>query len=225
MRISLSIAAVGCFSLLAAQQAVAGPPYPLKASLKFDEKSPYAMVVFEAEPQLHVESWTMEVLAFSLETHTWTYGPLNGWSRFGDLESPTPERRFHAALVKPAGTYVVNNISSQGFWRVCFNGGTVAFTVEAGKVNYIGVIDPNPALLQIVTDLPKETRGQQLVAFDTPRLKLTPPSQRPDWNADLATFMAAKFPKVKAPIVAAEPVEMTFTPSRSKIAGKICQKY
>lgn len=166
----------------------------------------------------------MEVLAFSLETHTWTYGPLKGWSRFGDLQSPTPERRFHAALVKPGGTYAVNNISTQGYWHVCFNGGTMAFTVEAGKVNYIGVIDPNPALYQIASELPAETLQQHLFVYDTPRLKFTPPSQRPDWSADLATFMAAKFPKAKAPIVASEPIETTFTPSRS-ITGKICQKY
>lgn len=56
MRISSCIAAFACFLVVGAQPAVAGPPYPLKASLKFDEKSPYAMVVFEAEPQSQVDS-------------------------------------------------------------------------------------------------------------------------------------------------------------------------
>lgn len=225
-RLAVAIAAVCCFSLLTANSAVAGPPFPLKQSLKFDEKSPYALVVFEAEPQAQVMRWNIEVLAFSLDTRMWTYGPLNGWSRFGDIPAtPEQERRFYAALVKPAGTYAVNNISSQGFWHACFNGGTMAFTVEAGKVSYIGLIDPNPALAQIFTELPAETRGAHLVLFDTPRLKLTPPSQRPDWNADVSRFIAERFPKVQAPVVAVEPVEITFAPGRSVVAGKICQKY
>ena len=101
----------------------------------------------------------------------------------------------------------------------------MAFTVEAGKVSYIGLIDPNPALERIIRDLPEETRGAHFYLFDTPRLKLTPPSQRPDWNADVARFIAERFPKVQAPVVAAEPVETTFAPGRSAIAGKICQKY
>ena len=222
MRISVSLIALACLSLLGAERAMAGPPFP-KAGLKFDEKSPYAMLIFEVEPQTRLKSWNLEVLAYSLDTQTWTYGPLKGWARFRDIE-PKAGDRLLVGLVKPAGTYAVNNISSQGFWRACFNGGTMAFTLEAGKVNYIGLIDPNAALEQIQRDLPHETKGP-VALYDTPRLQLTPPSQRPDWNATVTQYLAARLPKVSAPVVAQEPVAMTFAPGHSAIAGKICQKY
>jgi hypothetical protein len=92
-------------------------------------------------------------------------------------------------------------------------------------VNYIGLIDPNPALEQIIQGLPKKTPAAHVFLFDTPRLNLIAPAQRPDWNAELNAFIAYNFPRVTAPIVAAEPVETTFAPGRSLIAGKLCQKY
>lgn len=127
--------------------------------------------------------------------------------------------------MKPAGTYAVNNISARGWWHACFNGGTRAFTVEAGKVNYIGVIDPGPALSQIINQLPQETElGKHQFVFDL-QLAFTPPSKRPDWNAAVTAFMAERFPKVTAPIVAVEPAATTFGPGYSQIAGEICEKY
>jgi hypothetical protein len=225
VRVTLWVGVV-CFTIFAGQPAAAGPPFPLRAGLQFDEKSPYAMIVFEAEPQEVVPQWSIEILAFAPDTQTWTYGPLNGWARFADIKPKPVGRQFQAALVKPAGTYAVNNLGTQGHWRTCFNGGTQAFTVAAGKVNYIGVIDPNPSLGQILVELPdKATIGRPMYLWDTPRLKLTPPSQRPGWEADLQSFIAARFPKVSAPIVASEPQAVTFAPGHSRIAGKICQKY
>lgn len=222
MRVTLSLASLVCLSLLGAQRAAAGPPFPLKSNLQFDEKSPYAMVVFEAVPS-QSGSWSLQVFAFSLETQAWTYGPLKGWGRFQDIR-PAAEPTLHAALVKPGGTYAIARIGTQLYWHACFNGGTRAFPLEAGKVNYIGSIDPNPSLEQIFTDLPKKTT-RPLDLYDTPRLQLTPPSQQPDWIVPVANFIATRFPKVHAPIVAQESVETTFKPASSIIAGKICEKY
>ena len=224
MRAPLSLAALVCFAMFAVQNAYAGPPYPLKPTLQFDEKSPYALVIFAAEPQLRVPSWNLELLSFAPETRTWTYSILKGWGRF-EAVGALPERSFHAALVKPDGIYAINNLNSQGYWHTCFNGGTKSFAVAAGKVTYIGVIDPNPALEQISTELPKKTKQVHLVIYDTPRLNLIPPSLQPDWNAEVTRYLAANFPKVTAPVVAAELAEATFEPGHSIIAGKICQKY
>ena len=225
MRTLLGTVAAALLAISVCVSAMAGPPYPLKRNLVFDERSPYALVVFDAEPQELVPTWNLELFAFAPDTHTWTYGPLSGWARFVKIPAQAQGRRFHAALVKPAGTYAINNINTQGYWHACFNGGTRSFALQAGKVNYIGLIDPNPALEQIFHELPQETSAAHLFVFDTPQLQLTAPAQRPDWNADLSAFLANELPQVTAPIVAAEPVETTFAPGKSFIAGKLCQKY
>jgi hypothetical protein len=56
-------------------------------------------------------------------------------------------------------------------------------------------------------------------------LAWTPPAQRENWEADVASFIKQNFPRVTAPIVAVEPMEATFEPGKSMLAGKICEKY
>ena len=128
-------------------------------------------------------------------------------------------------MVSPAGTYAVSSLSTQGFWSACFNGGTKAFQLQAGKINYVGLLDPLPALQKIFLELPDKTAQKQLFLFDMPRLAWTAPAQRENWEADVASFIKKRFPKVTAPIVAAEPMEATFEPGKSMLAGKICEKY
>jgi len=219
MRVSGLLATFICLSIVLAEAAWAGPP---KASLKFDAASTDALIIFETEPQAQVRDWQFAFMSFSLQTREWTYGRSKGWSDFGKIPA-SPGRSFHVALVKQAGTYAAASINTQGFWRACFNGGTVAFPIEAGKVNYIGLIDPNPTLAMISTDMPQSTAGV-VYLFDTPRLSLKAASQRPEWSAAVSAFVAARFPNVTAPIVAQEPVETTFTPGKSML-GKICEKY
>jgi hypothetical protein len=205
---------------------LAAPP-TVKPSLKFDGTSDYALIVFESEPQNVVSDWRPEFFSFAPESRRWTYGPLKGWSVFKPIDNP-PGDRFHAALVKPAGIYAINNISVQTYWKACLNGGTAAFRLEAGKVNYIGLIDPQPNFAEIRAHLPMEISGMgglpHQILFDIPRLHLTPPSAVPQWTAALTDFLAAALPKVTAPIVAAEPIDVTFEPGR--VVGKqICEKY
>ena len=219
MRVSNAFPVFMCLLILVAPGALAGPP---KGNLKFDAESRSALVIFEAEPQAMFRDWQIGFMSFSLESRTWTYGPRKGWSDFGKIPAG-PERRFHVALVNQEGTYAAASMSTQGFWRACFNGGTLAFPIEAGKVNYIGVIDPNPTLRMISTDMPDKAAGV-VYLFDTPRLSLKPPSQRPDWSAAVSGFLAARYPEVTAPIVGQEPVETTFSPGKA-LLGKICEKY
>jgi len=87
------------------------------------------------------------------------------------------------------------------------------------------LLDIQPALEKIFSELPDKTAQKQLFLFDIPRLALTAPAQRENWEADVAGFIKERFPKVTAPIVAAEPMEATFEPGKSMLAGKICEKY
>ena len=217
------LAVVGVWTM--SEAATAGPPYPLKPKLEFDESSPYAMIVFEAGPQTITQDWNIKVYAFDPETRAWKYSPLKGWAIFTKIRAQPEGTSFHAALVSPAGTYAVSSLSTQGFWSACFNGGTKAFQLQAGKINYVGLLDPLPALQKIFLELPDKTAQKQLFLFDMPRLAWTAPAQRENWEADVASFIKKRFPKVNAPIVAAEPMEATFEPGKSMLAGKICEKY
>lgn len=218
-------AAVLCLLLLTARPTVGAPPFPLKSTLKFDSASPYAMLIFESGEQRVVREWNIEVLSFDPQSRGWTYGPLKGWARFSPIKIQVPgERTFQAALVAPSGVYAINNISAR-FWHTCFDAGTQAFELAAGKVNYIGRIDPDAALQLLKTLPPKSRHGQHWFSFGEVKLTLTPPSAQPDWNDAVSHFLAHNFPKVTAPVVAAEPFAVSFEPGHSALAGKICQKY
>ena len=209
---------------IVSETATAGPPYPLKPKLEFDESSPYAMIVFEAGPQTVTRDWSIRMYSFDPETRAWQYSPFKGVAIFAKIPAQPAGTSFHAALVSPAGTYAVSSLGTQGFWTACFNGGTKAFQLQAGKINYVGLLDPLPTLEKIFSELPDKSQ-KQVFLFDTPRLALTAPAQRENWEADVAGFIKERFPKVTAPIVAAEPKEATFEPGKSMLAGKICEKY
>jgi len=216
------LALVGVCTL--SEAATAGPPYPLKPKLEFDESSPYAMIVFEAGPQSVTRDWSIRVYAIDPQTRAWQYSPSKGVAIFSKIPAQPAGTSFHAAMVSPAGTYAVSSLRTQGLWTACFNGGTKAFQLQAGKVNYVGLLDPQPTLEKIFSEMPDKSQ-RELFLFDTPRLALTPPAQRENWEADVGSFIKERFPKVTAPIVAAEPMEATFEPGKSMLAGKICEKY
>lgn len=51
------------------------------------------------------------------------------------------------------GDYVVRMMTTQTWWGGCFSENTVKFTVEPGKVTYLGLIDPRPALESIIAEV------------------------------------------------------------------------
>jgi hypothetical protein len=224
MRVVFALVAALLFCFCA--PASAGPPEsPLSRTLQFDEESPFALIVFEAEPNRAVPEWRLNMLAFDPATRTWTYGILRGWSQFEAIGPGAQGRQFYAGLVRPGGVYAINGLSANAYWYACLNGGSKAFDLRPGAVNYIGVIDPNPTIAQIAAGLPPTTRSQRLFLFDTPRLAYTPATERANWEADLAAYMAERFPRVSAPLLAPAPIDVTFDRGHSSIAGDICEKY
>jgi hypothetical protein len=222
--LSIAFAAL-CFALLLGSNAEAGPP-KMRETTEFGPDSKYALIVFETEPQTIVPSWYFGMSAFDPVSRKWAYKLTKGWSQFEQIEREPEARRFHAALVEPGGVYAVSAIRTQGYWEACLSGGTKAFKLETGRVNFVGVIDPKPTLMQIAEELPHVTHGQRVLSlFDSVQLSYTPASMRPNWEADLSSFLASNFPKVTAPLIAPEPIDTTFEPSTSPILGKTCQKY
>ncbi len=169
--------------------------------------------------------WFLNMLAFDPETRTWTYGMLRGWSQFEAIGPGAAGRQFYAGLVRPGGVYAINSMSANAWWNACFNGGSKAFNLQAGAVNYIGLIDPNPTIAHIAERMPVVLENRRSYVFDSPRLAYTPAAERPDWRAEVTEYLAQRLPRVRAELVAPEPIDVTFERGHSAIAGDICEKY
>lgn len=64
-------------------------------------------------------------------------------------------QRGHTLQLRGArpGDYVVRMMTTQTWWGGCFSENTVKFKVEAGKITYLGRIDPLPALASIAAEV------------------------------------------------------------------------
>lgn len=50
------------------------------------------------------------------------------------------------------GKYVVRMMTTQGWWGACLSEATVTFPVEAGKITYVGRVDPSLTLKSIMSE-------------------------------------------------------------------------
>lgn len=194
---------------------------PVKTTLKFDEKSKDALVILEVEPPRVVEDWALNLSTYDVETKEFTSNSFTGQTEVKAVKGRKGEQRFLAGLVKGGGTHIAHQLNLQVFWGACFNHGTKVFTFEPGKIYYLGSIAANQALARIATELPHSTPNAVWV-YDN-RLALTAPAQKGDWEKDVAGFLAETLPGVKAPLVAAEGVDITFETGKAVLGGRICR--
>jgi len=59
----------------------------------------------------------------------------------------------------PAGHYVLRIMTTQTHWGECLAQNTVGFDVSAGKIAYLGVVDPAPALKAIMLETQRNGMG------------------------------------------------------------------
>jgi hypothetical protein len=216
---------IGLLTLSWAPAVTAGPPI-VKPGLKYDASSKLGLIVVLTEPQRVVPSYVLGIYRFSPAERRWLYGPLKGWSRFEPMGLNREGRRFEMTAVNPPGVYAVNGLTTQGFWRACFNGGTKTFEVKPGVVTFIGLLDPEPTLKQIGNNLPATTASAKVQElFDLPRPSLTPAEDVANWREELTAFLAANYPGVTASIEAPALADATFELSNSIIASQICERY
>jgi hypothetical protein len=195
---------------------------PLKPKFALDEKSGDALVVVEAVPQKIVEEWYIGLNEYSLDTKRFIGGVFKGNSLLQRVDGQKQSPRYFVGVVKRAGTHVLYSLGTQALWGACFDKGARAFTFEPGKVYFIGAVDPNEGLRRIVTELPRESSHTPYFVYGM-QLSYTPPGQRTGWQQDLNAFLAEYLPKVKAPVVEAEGIEVAFTPGRAPAGNPICR--
>lgn len=214
MRIKLLILALG----LALPVHAAGP---LKHNFSFDEKSRDALVIVEVAPQKIVDEWQISLNQYSLETSRFTGSIYKGSPLLQYVEGQKRSSRYFAGIVKRGGTHILYALHTQAMWGACFDKGARVFTLEPGKVYFLGVVDPNEGLTRIATELPKETRLPSWVYGMW--LSYTAPAESKGWEQDVAAFMAENLPKVKVPVLAAEGLEVAFTPGKAPAGNPVCR--
>lgn len=205
--------------LLAALPIHAGGP--LRPTFSFDEKSRDALVIVEVVPQKIVEEWQIPLNLYSFETKNFAGSLFTPISLLQLVESQQEAPRYFAGIVKRAGSHVLYGLLTQQFWGACFDQGAPAFTFEPGKVYYLGALDPNKPLARISRELPDRAKGPVWVLGMS--ASYTPPSQSAGWEKDVAGFLAEHLPKVKAPVLAAEGIEVSFTPGKTSAGNSICR--
>lgn len=195
---------------------------PLKPKFSFDGNSRDALVIIEVAPQKIVEQWQISLNEYSLESKKFIGGVFKGFSLIQRVAEQDGSPRFFAGVVKRAGTHILYGINTQALWGACFDKGTQAFTFEPGKVYYLGAVDPNEGLERIATGLPRVSRSTPFWIYGL-RISYTAPAQRKGWEQNVAAFMAENLPKVKAPVLAAEGVEVAFNPGTAPAGNPICR--
>jgi hypothetical protein len=135
-----------------AQTAEAPPPPPAKpvfAKIVVPKGEKTAAIMFEAPivpgDYMLLLSPLTEDGQYTQNAETFTVREKKAvWTRRGTT--------LQLRSAKP-GTYVVRMMTTQTWWGGCFSESTVKFTVEPGKVTYLGRIDPLSSLDSITAEL------------------------------------------------------------------------
>jgi len=194
---------------------------PLKSTFSFDEKSRDALLIVEVAPQKTVEHWSLALNEYSLESKEFKGSVFKGFSMLQHVDGQEKSPRFFAGVVKRAGTHIIYALNTQGLWGACFDKGAQAFTFEPGKVYYLGAVDPNEGLMRIATELPKSARVPYFVYGMW--ISYTAPEKQKGWEQDVSAFITENLPKVKAPLHAAEGVEVSFKPGTAPAGNAVCR--
>jgi hypothetical protein len=126
------------------------------------------------------------------------YDPNSGvmkgsWLGGAVLLEAKPKLNYGGYLVADIdpGTYVIGDFSHQDYWALCFNGGSKSFTIKAGEVLYLGELNAEAHLAELMDRTLKSGRvsvraGNVVHFFDT----VTPPMLAPVDDDQLQSLAA-----------------------------------
>jgi hypothetical protein len=195
----------------------AGAPAAAKdvAGFAITPGSAEALIIVKTDdiprPPGYKTSWRMGVQTYDTAEQKLQGGPFGGNETLAGRPKSFVDG-YLVELVKP-GTYVFRDFSRQDFWSLCFNGGSLRFTVKPGEVVYLGQFDAVKHVreletLSVMTGRLTARAGQPVQFFDT----VSPPSFAPVDEAGLAA--AAAMVKARMPKTTVAPRAATFTPAR-----------
>lgn len=125
--------------------------------------------------------------------------------------SPPGAPPSYEARKLSAGRYVVKGVMQQDAWLGCLDAGTTLFTIQAGKVNYLGAVDARPTLgaIQAAALASGDTtaspgQSKSLTYYDVPRPVIS--ERETDNVTQVERFVMQGMPRVSAQTVLA-PIE------------------
>jgi hypothetical protein len=183
-------------------------------------------VLVEAEPQrgfFQYPGYSLSLKSYDAATQTVRDISMTSAREMIQMGRRQNGRQFYATKLRP-GTYAIQRVNVQGYWNVCFNGGTKTFEVKPGEVVYMGRFDPNPHLAEIGRLSPIIKSGEMQTVFDTPRPALTEPAQTPDWRPAAEAYVTSRPDIPSAPITEAAYADATFKTGRGMFMtlARIC---
>ena len=204
----------GLFLLVAAL--VAAPVAAKEAGqIAITPQSANAAIILKAEllpiPPSYRTSYRIGLQTYDPAAQRMTGGPFGGQATFAATRNSVVDG--YMVLELRPGTYAFRDLSRQDFWALCFNDGSLQFTVRPGEVVYLGEIDArrHVAELQRMAAMAgrTSTRGNQAVHFFD---GVTPPAIAPVDEAGLAAVAAMV--RTRMPRTTVAPRAAQFSPAR-----------
>lgn len=174
-----------------------------------------ALIIVKAEdlprPPGYKTSWRMGLQSHDSGEQKLQGGPWGGTETIAGRPKSFVDG-YLVEIVKP-GTYAFRDFSRQDFWALCFNGGSLRFTVKPGEVLYLGELDVRGHVIELerlaITSGRTTSRNSEPVHFfDT----VSPPRFAPVSESDLAAVAAMV--KARMPKTTVAPKAATFQPAR-----------
>ncbi|HEX6375629.1 MAG TPA: hypothetical protein VFZ91_07895 [Allosphingosinicella sp.] len=174
-----------------------------------------ALIIFKAadvpRPPGYKTAWRMGVQSYDPVEQKLQGAPFGGMETLASRPKSFVDG-YLVELVKP-GTYVFRDFSRQDFWSLCFNGGSLRFTIRPGEILYLGEFDAVKHVMEleslaVSTGRVTARSGQPVQFFDT----VSPPTFAAVDEAGLAA--AAAMVKARMPKTTATPKPARFEPAR-----------
>lgn len=144
--VALAIAGAGASPMLAQGN---GAPKPVFAKIAIPKGEKTAAIMFEAP--IVFGDYTL-LLSPLTEDGQYTQNAESFTVREKKAAWTSRGTTLQLKSAKP-GDYVVRMMTTQTWWGGCFSESTVKFTVEPGKVTYLGRLDPLTSLESITAEL------------------------------------------------------------------------
>lgn len=178
-------------------------------------QSANAAIILKAEllpiPPSYRTSYRIGLQTYDPAAQRMMGGPFGGQATFAARRGAFVDG-YMVLEVRP-GTYAFRDLSRQDFWALCFNDGSLQFTVRPGEVVYLGEIDARLHVAELermaVLAGRTSTRGNQAVHFFD---GVTPPAIAPVDEAGLAAVAAMV--RARMPRTTVAPRAAAFAPAR-----------
>lgn len=177
--------------------------------------SPKAAIIIKAEllpvPPGYKTSYRIGLQRYDYATQSMKGGPYAGAPTFA--AKPGSFVDGYLVLEVDPGTYAFRDLSRQDLWAVCFNEGSLFFTVKPGEIVYLGEMDVRLHVSELerlaVTSGRTSSRNSEPVHFfDT----VTPPAFAPVDSAGLEA--AAAMVRTRMPASTVAPKTVAFGKAR-----------